>query len=103
MIDFKLKRGMNLDHHVAEPGKKLAQEKYFKAIKEAGFDHVRLPFEFSLNTAGIYPCDEYYARIKATTQMALDAGLCAMVDVHPFHKMQDDPHAIKPHFYKMWG
>jgi len=103
MIDFKLKRGMNLDHHVAEPGKYLAQEKYFKAIREAGFDHVRLPFEFSLNTAGIYPCDEYYARIKATAQMALDAGLCAMVDVHPFHKMQDDPHAIKPHFYKMWG
>ena len=47
MIDFKLKRGMNLDHHVAEPGKYLAQEKYFKAIKEAGFDHVRLPFEFT--------------------------------------------------------
>lgn len=103
MTEFKLKRGMNLDHHVAEPGKYLAQEKYFKAIKAAGFDHVRLPFEFSLNEAGLYPCDEYYQRIKATVQMALNEGLSAMVDVHPFKKMHCEPHAMKPHFYRMWN
>lgn len=103
MIDLKIKRGMNFDHHVDVPGQNLAQEKYFKLVKDAGFDHVRLPFNFSLLRPGIFPCDEYYERIKGITQMALDAGLAAIVDCHPFEGMQGNPHGTKKHLYKMWG
>ncbi len=103
MLDLKLKRGMNFDHHVSTPGKDLAQEKYFKLIKDAGFDHVRLPFEFSLTKPGIFPCGEYYGRIKETAQMALDAGLYVIVDVHPFEGMQCDPNGMKRQLYRLWS
>lgn len=103
MLDLKIKRGMNFDHHVDFPGEGLAQKKYFDAVKAAGFDHIRLPFNFSLVGAGIFPCEEYYNRIKAVAQMALDAGLWAIIDCHPFAGMQGWPEATKPHFLRMWA
>lgn len=102
MINLPLKRGMNFDHHVDRPGESLAQEKYIKLIKEKGFDHIRLPFGFNIESDTNKPCIEYYERIRQTAQMVVDQGLYAIVDVHPLSGMQANPHGMKEHLYRLW-
>ena len=102
MINLPLKRGMNFDHHCDVPGKHLAQEKYIKIIKEKGFDHIRLPLIFDIESETNKPCEEYFERIKTVAQMVVDNDMYAIVDVHPLANMQADPHGMKGHLYKLW-
>ncbi len=83
-------------------GKELAQENYIKIVKDAGFDHIRLPFKFDLEVEGLKPNADYYERIKATAKMATDMGLYAIIDIHPLVGMKADLHGMKHHLYKLW-
>ena len=102
MNDFPLKRGINFDHRVDMPGEGLAQDKYIRAVADAGFDHIRLPLRFSLDVEGYKPVPEYFERIKRTAQMVVDRGLCAMIDVHPLDGMRQHPEEMKSHLVKLW-
>lgn len=102
MIDYPLKRGMNFDHRVEIPGEGLAKEKYIKIVKDTGFDHIRLPFRIDPNSENERPCQEYYNRMKETAKMVTDQGLYAIVDIHPFVGLREDPEAHKEEFYKLW-
>ena len=102
MIDLPLKKGMNFDHSVDVPGEGLAKEKYIKIVKDKGFDHIRLPYVFDVNSEKYRPCREYYERIRQVAKMVTDNGLCAIIDVHPLVGMQKDPNGMKGHLYKLW-
>ena len=99
----KLKRGMNIDLKPWTPEAEENGKRYCKIIKEAGFDHVRLPFTVDRDDPQCAPTKEFYEVIRRVTQSAVDCGLYAIVDIHPFIGMQADPINTKADFIKFWG
>src|SRR5437588_6851367 len=90
-INKKLGRGINLGNALDAPregawGVTLKAE-YFKAIKEAGFDTVRLPVKWSAHAEGKppYTIDPKFAeRVDWAMDQALANKLNIIVNVHHY-------------------
>ncbi|MGE0500907.1 MAG: glycoside hydrolase family 5 protein [Rhizobiaceae bacterium] len=97
---FEAKRGLNMDIWVTWPDesgwgdagvlfpypewRRFTHEADLRALKEAGFDFVRIPFDpapFISGTSARH-LDRLYEEVSATVDMALDADLKAIVDIH---------------------
>ncbi|TGT37075.1 MULTISPECIES: cellulase family glycosylhydrolase [unclassified Mesorhizobium] len=97
---FSMKRGLNLDQWVTWPGedrwgdakailpypewRKFLGEDDLKALKDAGFDFLRMPVDpspfLSDNTTDLR--DQLYASVLASARMINRAGLKVIVDMH---------------------
>ena len=94
----KLGRGINLGNALEAPqegawGVRLKPE-YFKAIKEAGFDTVRLPVKWSAHAEADspYTLDEKFAqRVDWAIDQALANHLNIIVNVHHYNEMDSNP------------
>ncbi len=81
------------------------QAKHFRLIREAGFNHVRInlhPFRFmgdgpdySIHPAWLETLDWAVAQCQ-------ENGLLAILDMHEFTAMAEDPIGLKPKFVAVW-
>ncbi len=105
----KLGRGINLGNALEAPkegdwGVTLKTE-YFQAIKEAGFDSVRLPVKWSAHAkvAAPYTIDADFAkRIDWAVDQALAQKLIIIVNVHHYGEMDADPDKHLPRLIALW-
>jgi endoglucanase len=105
----KLGRGINLGNALEAPkegdwGVRLKAE-YFKVIKDAGFDTVRLPVKWSAHAgaAAPYTMDATFAaRIDWAIEQALTNRLNIIVNVHHYDEMNRDPDAHLPRLVALW-
>jgi endoglucanase len=105
----KLGRGINLGNALEAPnegewGVRLKAE-YFKAIKDAGFDTVRLPVRWSAHAdaAAPYTIDpKFAARVDWAIEQALANRLNIIVNVHHYGDMDSDPDKHLPRLAGMW-
>ncbi|MDP9033756.1 MAG: glycoside hydrolase family 5 protein [Myxococcota bacterium] len=77
----------------------------FSAVKEAGFDHVRLPARFSAHagTTPPYAIDEnFLARVDWAIDQALSNRLAIVVDLHHYAEMMDYPDEHRRRFVALW-
>src|SRR5262245_62600536 len=94
----KLGRGLNLGNALEAPregawGVTLKAE-YFKAIKDAGFDTVRLPVKWSAHAAADAPYTidpKLAARVDWAVDQALANKLKIIVNVHHYSEIDADP------------
>lgn len=94
----KLGRGINLGNMLEAPkegewGVRLEAE-YFKTIKEAGFDSVRLPCKWSVHALkeAPYTLDETFAkRVDWALDQAEKHGLNLVLNVHHYDEFAKDP------------
>ena len=94
----RLGRGINLGNALEAPtegewGVTLKAE-YFKAIKEAGFDTVRLPVRWSAHAAADAPYTiepKFAARVDWAVDQALANRLNVILDFHNYDEMNSDP------------
>jgi endoglucanase len=108
-IAKRLGRGINLGNALEAPregawGVTLKAE-YFKAIKEAGFDSVRLPVKWSAHAraAAPYTIDADFAkRVDWAVDQALANKLAIIVNVHHFSEMDSDPDKHLPRLIGLW-
>ncbi len=81
------------------------QAKHFRLIREAGFNHVRInlhPFRF-MGRAPEYPLDaEWLATLDWALAQCQENGLLAILDLHEFTAMAEDPIGLKPKFNAVW-
>lgn len=97
---FSMKRGLNLDQWVTWPGedqwgdanailpfpewRKFLEEADLEALKDAGFDFLRMPVDpspfLSNKTTGLR--DQLYASVLDSARMINHAGLKVIVDMH---------------------
>lgn len=104
----RLGRGVNIigyDRALWQDGKGRMQDKHFRLIKQAGFNHVRInlhPFslmgdapDHAIDPAGLKTLDWAVAQ-------ALDNGLIAILDMHEFNAMAKDPIGLKAKFLAVW-
>jgi endoglucanase len=107
--NHKLGRGMNLGNALEAPnegawGVTLKPE-YFKAIKEAGFDTVRVPVNWAAHAKAEspYTLDPKFAkRIDWAIDQALDNHLNIIVNVHHYRGMDSDPDRNAPRLVGLW-
>jgi endoglucanase len=108
-INKQLGRGINLGNALDAPkegawGVTLKAE-YFKTIREAGFNSVRLPVKWSAHAGeeAPYTLDEKFARrVDWAIDQALENKLNIIVNVHHYDEMNNDPDAHLPRLLAIW-
>ncbi len=104
----KLGRGVNIigyDPLWKDFSKARMKEKHFKAIKEAGFNNVRLvimPFKFSMNDSTYTINPSFFTTLDWAVKESLKSNLMVIVDFHEHNAMQKDPMGTKPKLLAMW-
>ncbi len=104
-----LGRGINLGNALDAPkegawGYRL-EEAHFAAIGEAGFNFVRIPIRWSahMRTSPPYTIDESFAeRVDWALEQARRNGLGAIVNVHHFDEIMQQPQQQRARFLAIW-
>lgn len=105
----RLGRGMNLGNALEAPregqwGLTLKAE-YFRVIKDAGFDSVRLPICWSAHAAQSPPYEidpAFLKRVDWALDQALRQGLAVVLDLHHYGEMYADPNGHLPRIKALW-
>lgn len=104
-----LGRGINLGNALDAPregdwGMRL-EEEYFDLIKQAGFNAVRIPTRWSAHAAksSPYTIDEaFFKRLDWAVEQALAHGLVAVLNMHHYDEIYQEPGAHRERFLAMW-
>jgi endoglucanase len=104
-----LGRGVNLGNALEAPkegawGFRLKTE-YFKLIKEAGFNAVRIPIRWSAHAAlkPPYTIDpEFFQRVDWAVKHSLEQGLVTVINVHHYEEMFHEPEQHLPRLAGLW-
>jgi endoglucanase len=76
---------------------------FFQAIKEAGFDHVRIPVRWNVHTAPDYTIDPtFFARVDWAIGHTLSRNMAAMLDIHHYDEYYANPVAEHDKFIALW-
>jgi endoglucanase len=89
----------------ARRGKARMQDKHFRLIRQAGFDHVRInlhPFRSMGDAPGYAIRPAWLETLDWAVAQALDNDLVAILDMHEFIAMGQDPAGLKPRFLATW-
>jgi endoglucanase len=105
----KLGRGINLGNALEAPREGawdvVLKADYFRLIKEAGFDTVRLPVRWSAHAAAEAPYTldpTFTARVSWAIDQALSNRLNIIVNVHHYDEMNADPDRHLPRLVGLW-
>jgi endoglucanase len=82
------------------------EERDFSRIREAGFDHIRLPVRFSAHAASAPPfaIDEtFLRRVDWAIGQAMANGLSIVIDMHHYEELMKDPEAHAARFVALWS
>jgi endoglucanase len=107
--NMKLGRGINIGNALEAPREGdwgvTLKAAYFKVIKEAGFDTVRLPVNWSAHalTRSPYTIDSKFAqRIDWAIDQALANKLNIIINVHHYSAMDSRPDEHRPRLAAIW-
>jgi len=105
----KIGRGINLGNALEAPSEGAwgvtLQASYFSEIAEAGFNSVRIPIRWSAhtNTSAPYTIDsEFINRVKWAIDQAFENNLTAIINIHHYDEIFQDPAAEHDKFIAIW-
>jgi endoglucanase len=104
-----LGRGVNLGNALEAPkegdwGLKL-EEKYFRVIAEAGFNHVRVPTKWSAHAAKQAPYTiepAFFERVDWVLDQAHQNKLRVVLNLHHYDELDKDPDGELPRAIALW-
>jgi endoglucanase len=104
-----LSRGVNMGNMLEAPNEGdwglYVQEEYFDAIKEAGFDFIRLPIRWNTHAeeSAPYTIDPaFFTRVDEIVSWAMERDLSIIVDFHHYEEIMWDPASHKDGFIGIW-
>lgn len=104
---FPMRRGVNLGNALEAPregdwGYRI-EGQHLRAIKEAGFDGVRLPVRWDAHMDGGGRIDPVFlARVEEVASWAIDLDLFVQLDVHHYAALIAAPARETPRFLGLW-
>ncbi len=104
----RLGRGVNIigyDPLWRDRSRARFQTEYFKMIRDAGFNHVRInlhPLRDRAFGEGDKLRDSWLSTLDWATDSATAAGLMVILDFHEFTTMSKDPAPLKARFLSFW-
>lgn len=81
------------------------QEKHFRLIREAGFQHVRInlhPFRYMGEAPQFDIFPDWLNTLDWAVEHSLKNGLGVVLDMHEFGALGHDPHGLKAKFVATW-
>jgi endoglucanase len=109
-VNQRLGRGMNLGNALDAPREGdwgfVLKAQYFRAIKAAGFDTVRIPVRWSGHASSIPPyriSEAFFGRVDWAVDQALREDLNVIINVHHFVEINEDPDEHKDKLLALWG
>lgn len=106
---FGMRRGINIGNALEAPNEGewgvTVKDEYFKIIKDAGFDTVRIPIKWSAHamTNPPYTIDKaFFDRIDHLVNQSLEQKLYTVINIHHFDELVKDPEAQKERFLSIW-
>jgi endoglucanase len=105
-----LGRGVNLGNALEAPregewGVTLKAE-YFRLIRDAGFDAVRIPIRWSAHAGEAAPytiAPAFLERVDWAIDQALSQGLQVIINVHHYEELVADPRGHSARFLGLWS
>jgi endoglucanase len=104
-----LRRGINLGDALDAPSEGewgvVLSASDFVDVRQAGFDHVRLPARFSghaLEKAPFTIEAAFLSRVDWAIDQALSNGLAVIVDLHHYQALMTDPEENRARFVGLW-
>jgi endoglucanase len=105
----RLGRGVNLGNALEAPTEGewgvTLQEHYFPAIRQAGFDSVRIPIRFSAHALAEAPYTidaVFFERVDWAVNNAIQNDLVAIIDMHHYLEVMEDPAGHRQRFIGLW-
>jgi endoglucanase len=100
---------MNLGNALEAPGEGqwgvILKEEYFRLIKDAGFDTVRIPIRWSAHAGNRppYSIDEcFFNRVDWAVFSALGTNMNVVINIHHYEELTDRPDSQKDRFLSLW-
>jgi endoglucanase len=104
-----LRRGINFGDAMDAPNEGdwgfVISASDFRAVREAGFDHVRVPMRFSAHVDTRPPyrvSGNFFRRVDWVIDQALSNDLGVIVDLHHFQEMMIAPRAYSERLISIW-
>jgi endoglucanase len=108
-LNARLGRGVNLGNALEAPSEGewgvVLREEYFALIRIGGFDSVRIPIRWSAHAATLAPYTvdpAFFDRVDWAVEQALSRGLIAVINMHHYEEMFDDPAEEEERFLALW-
>lgn len=105
----RLGTGVNLGNALEAPKEGewglTIRDEYFRFIRKAGFDSVRIPIRWSAHAETVAPYDiddAFFKRIDRLIDLALKEKLAVVVNVHHYEELYADPSAHRERFLVLW-
>jgi endoglucanase len=106
---LNLGRGINLGNALDAPREGewgvVLEESYFQAIKDAGFETIRLPVKWSAHASHTAPYTidpKFFERVDWAIDQALDRGLNLVLDIHHYEEMDSNPDPHRARLVALW-
>jgi endoglucanase len=106
----RLGRGINLGNALEAPSEGewgvTLQEEYFQAIKDAGFDSIRVPIRWSAHAddAAPYTIDPaFFERIDWVVEQALSRELLVIINTHHYEEIMRNPAKHRERLLALWS
>jgi len=109
VLNTRLGRGVNLGNALEAPKEGqwgvTLREKYFELIRQAGFQSVRIPIRWSAHAAKDAPYriePAFFERVDWAIEQAFARGLLAIINVHHYEELTQDPEGHRQRFLALW-
>jgi endoglucanase len=107
---FPMRRGVNLGNALEAPNEGdwgyRIELTHLDAIRDAGFDGVRLPVRFDAHAGSTPPYafgGDFWRRIDDIVEHALELGLKVQLDMHHYERLISEPARQRERFLGMWS
>lgn len=108
-MNTRIGRGVNLGNALEAPNEGdwgvTLQEAYFQLIKDAGFNSVRIPIRWSARAQATEPfliSTTFFKRVDWAVNQALSRGLVAIINIHHYEEIFENPTAHKQRLLMLW-
>ena len=109
MLNQSLGRGINMGNALDAPSEGewdvIIKDEYFKTIKDAGFNSVRIPIRWSAHadTLAPYTIDPVFLdRVHHVVGKALEQNLAVVINTHHYNPLFDEPDKHKARLLAIW-
>lgn len=107
---FPMRRGVNLGNALEAPNEGdwgyRIELPHLDAIRDAGFDGVRLPVRFDGHAGSTPPYafgGDFWRRVDEIVDHALELGLKVQLDMHHYERLISEPARQRDRFLGMWA
>jgi endoglucanase len=105
----KMHRGINIGNALEAPNEGdwgvVIKDEYFKIIREAGFDTVRIPIRWSNHAGSVPPYkidDNFFKRVDWVVNKSLEQGLITIINIHHYEEIMQKPEEHEDRFLALW-